>query len=248
MRPLSLLLTYGTTTLVLGFALFSSTNAAVIQERELAWRDSNGRGGPRPDQTRAIPTAAPTKWVHPGVFVERQQLDYVARKVAQRAQPWTEAFDSMLAYNISSPTRTAKPRAVVECGPTSTPNLGCYDEREDSMGAYTNALAWWITKKQKYADKAIYYMDAWSSVLQGHNNSNAPLQAAWSAANWVRAGEIIRYSHAGWKESSVKAFEKMLTNVYLPIIIGGNVKENGNWELGMSAPLMVLFLLFNAIS
>jgi hypothetical protein len=180
----------------------------------------------------AMPTAAPTAWQHPGVFVSKPQLDYVANKVKDSQQPWFEAFSSMLAYNLSSPTRTASPYATVECGPTSTPNIGCYVERDDSMAAYVNALAWWITKSKAYADKAIYYMNAWSGMLQAHTNSNAPLQAGWSAANWVRAGEIIRYSNADWADADITAFENMLRNVYIPIIINGST-QNGNWELVM---------------
>jgi hypothetical protein len=179
-----------------------------------------------------MPTAAPTAWQHPGVFVSKPQLDYVAKRVKGNEQPWTEAFSSMLAYNLSSPTRTASPYATVECGPTSTPNFGCYVERDDSMAAYVNALAWWITKSKAYADKAIYYMNAWSGMLQAHTNSNAPLQAAWSAANWARAGEIIRHSDAGWADADITAFENMLRNVYIPIIITGST-QNGNWELVM---------------
>lgn len=180
----------------------------------------------------AMPTAPPTVWQHPGAFVSKQQLDYVAKQVNGNQQPWSQAFGSMLASNLSSPTRTAHPYATVECGPTSTPNIGCYDERDDSMAAYANALAWWITKKKAYADKAIYYMNAWSGMLQAHTNSNAPLQAGWSAANWVRAGEIIRYSNALWADADITSFERMLRNVYIPIIINGST-QNGNWELVM---------------
>jgi hypothetical protein len=180
----------------------------------------------------AMPTAAPTTWQHPGVFVSKPQLDYVTNKVKDNQQPWSEAFSSMLAYNLSPPTRTASPYATVECGPTSTPNIGCYFERDDSIAAYANALAWWITKSHAYANKAIYYMNAWSGMLQAHTNSNAPLQAAWSAANWVRAGEIIRHSDADWAEADITTFENMLRSVYIPIIINGPT-QNGNWELVM---------------
>jgi hypothetical protein len=207
--------------------LCSDVDASVLLER-----GTRTHPGKLPTGT-SLPTEAPAKWVHPGVMVERKQLDYISRKVAAGAQPWSGAFDSMLKYNYSSPTRTAKPYATVECGPTSTPNIGCYQEREDSMAAYMNALAWWITKSRNYADKAISYMDAWSSTVKAHTNSNAPLQAAWSAANWVRAGEITRYGHAGWSEKSIKTFEAMLRQVYLPLIIEGKTSENGNWELGM---------------
>ncbi|SCO84402.1 uncharacterized protein FRV6_08529 [Fusarium oxysporum] len=164
-----------------------------------------------------IPTNAPKTWVHPGVFVSGPQLDHIAKRIEARENPWTEALDSMLNMSYISPTRTAEPYETVECGPTSTPNIGCYQEREDSMAAYMNALAWWITKDKHYAEKSIHYMDAWSSTIQGHNNSNAPLQAAWSSANW----------------KSIKTFSDMLRHAYIPIIEDGAPQKNGNWELVM---------------
>ncbi|KAF5532961.1 hypothetical protein FNAPI_12791 [Fusarium napiforme] len=181
---------------------------------------------------RPIPTNAPQTWVHPGVFVSGPQLDYIAKRIKARENPWTEALDSMLNMSYISPTRTAEPYETVECGPTSTPNIGCYPEREDSMAAYMNALAWWITKEKHYAEKSVYYMDAWSSTIQGHNNSNALLQAAWSAANWVRAGEIMRSSYKHWSKRSIKRFSDMLRHAYIPLIEDGAPQKNGNWELG----------------
>ncbi|KFY39370.1 hypothetical protein V495_05981 [Pseudogymnoascus sp. VKM F-4514 (FW-929)] len=205
-----------------------SANAAAYPEAGDRHRPEKTHHQPLP-----IPTQAPKRWVHPGVYVHQSQLDYVSHKVAKGAQPWSDAFDSMLKYNYSSPTRTAQPYKVVQCGPTSTPNIGCYQEREDSMAAYINALAYSVTKEKAYAKKAIHYMDSWSTTIEGHNNSNAPLQAAWSAANWVRAGEIMRYARGGWTEKGIKAFENMLRRAYLPIIVEGDVKNNGNWDLVM---------------
>jgi len=93
------------------------------------------------------------------------------------------------------------------------------------------SLAWYISDSTKYAQKAISYMNAWAQTIQGHNNSNAPLQTGWSGASWARAAEIIRYSNAGWAASDIATFENMLRNVYLPeVIVGSN--SNGNWELG----------------
>ena len=59
-------------------------------------------------------------------------MDFVAQQVLAGAQPWSDAYTSMINYNLSSPTRTASPFSTVECGPTSTPNVGCYQERDDS--------------------------------------------------------------------------------------------------------------------
>jgi len=102
------------------------------------------------------------------------------------------------------------------------------------MAAYINALAYWTTKKKNYAKKAIYYMDAWSSTIQGHSNTNSPLQAARSAANWVRAGELMRHAPgASWSRKGIRQFEDMLTKIYLPIVLPRDTANNGNWDLGM---------------
>ncbi|WP_369172936.1 alginate lyase family protein [Streptomyces sp. R28] len=176
--------------------------------------------------------AAPSTFVHPGVAVSRGQLDFTRSKVNAGAQPWKGAFDRMTASKYADLNRTPKPRAVVECGSYSNPDYGCSDEREDAMAAYTQALAWYITRDERYAKKAIELMDAWSAVIRDHTNSNAPLQTGWAGSSWPRAAEIIKYTYSGnWANSG--RFATMLRNVYLPEIINGS-NSNGNWELSMT--------------
>ncbi|MER6379603.1 alginate lyase family protein [Streptomyces sp. NPDC001250] len=175
--------------------------------------------------------AAPTVFVHPGVTVSRAQLDFARAEVLAGAQPWEGAYDQMTASPYASLSRTPKPRAVVECGPYSDPNYGCTDEREDAIAAYTDALAWYITRDDRYAKKAIELMDAWSATLTNHTNSNAPLQTAWAGASWAKAAELIKYTYTGtW--SSAGRFATLLRNVYLAKVVNGS-NSNGNWELTM---------------
>ncbi|MFF7566279.1 alginate lyase family protein [Streptomyces pseudovenezuelae] len=180
----------------------------------------------------AVPAdAAPATFVHPGVTVSQGQLDFTRSKVNAGAQPWKGAFDQMLASKYADLNRTPKPRAVVECGSYSNPNYGCTDEREDAIAAYTDALAWYVTRDERYARKAIQLMDAWSAVITDHTNSNAPLQTGWAGSSWPRAAEIIKYTYTGgWANSG--RFATMLRTVYLPEIINGS-NSNGNWELSM---------------
>ncbi|WP_066363135.1 alginate lyase family protein [Herbidospora mongoliensis] len=180
----------------------------------------------------AVPAqAAPAVFAHPGVMVSRAQLDFVKGRVQANAQPWKAAFDQMTASPFASLTRNPTPRAVVECGSYSNPNIGCTDERQDALAAYTLALRWYITGDARYATKAISIMDAWSAVLRDHTNSNAPLQSAWAASTWPRAAEIIRYTYnGGWP--NMQRFATMLRNVYLPEVVNGS-SSNGNWELSM---------------
>ncbi|MFK0251228.1 alginate lyase family protein [Amycolatopsis azurea] len=175
--------------------------------------------------------AAPATFTHPGVLVSRPQLDFVRTKVQAGAQPWKQAYDAMMSSPYASLSRSPKPRAVVECGPYSNPNIGCTDERQDAIAAYSLSLAWYITRDAKYATKAIEIMDAWSAVLKDHTNSNAPLQSAWSASSWPRAAEIIKHTYTSWPNSG--RFGTMLRNVYLPKVINGS-HSNGNWELSMT--------------
>ncbi len=183
--------------------------------------------------SKAEPMAvqAPTTFTHPGVGVSRAQLDFVRAKVQAGAQPWTNAFNQAKASKYASLSRTPTPRAVVECGSYSNPNYGCTDEREDAIAAYTDALLWYITRDDRYAQKAIQLMDAWSATIRDHTNSNAPLQTAWAASSWPKAAEIIKHAYGDWPNAG--RFATMLRTVYLPEIINGS-NSNGNWELSMT--------------
>ncbi|MFI6659760.1 alginate lyase family protein [Streptomyces sp. NPDC050523] len=175
--------------------------------------------------------AAPGAFVHPGVTVSRAQLDFARAKVDAGAQPWKGAYDQMMASKYADLNRTPKPRATVECGSYSNPDYGCTDERQDAIAAYTDALAWYITRDDRYAKKSIELMDAWSAVIKDHTNSNAPLQTGWAGSSWPKAAEIIKYTYTGtWANSG--RFATMLRDVYLPEIINGS-NSNGNWELTM---------------
>ncbi|WP_020659877.1 alginate lyase family protein [Amycolatopsis benzoatilytica] len=172
--------------------------------------------------------AAP--FVHPGVLVSKNQLDFVRDKVKTGAQPWKAASEQMLASPYASLSRQPKPRADVDCGSRSNPNNGCTDERQDAIAAYTDALAWYVTQDSRYAEKSVAIMDAWSATITEHTNSNAPLQTGWAGASWARAGELIKATYQKWPNEA--KFAAMLRNVYLPTVAKGS-NSNGNWELVM---------------
>lgn len=173
---------------------------------------------------------------HPGVLVNRAQLEVMKSRVASNTQPTRAAYDAMVASSFASLSYTPHPRAIVECGPSSNPNFGCSDERNDAIAAYTHALRWYITGDSRYAEKAITIMDAWSAVITDHTNSNAPLQTGWAGASWSRAAELIKHTYSSWPNAA--RFGTMLRNVYLPEIINGRPNTNGNWELVMIETIM----------
>jgi Alginate lyase len=195
--------------------------------------------------TNATPVALPAGTVkssagfyHPGVLVNRAQLDFIKGKVAAGVEPWKSAFEAAKASEWGALNYTPHPWTNCDCGPYSRPDIGCKDEQRDSEAAYTQALLWYISGDKTYAENAIKIMNAWSSTLiGGHKNANGPVQAAWCAEQWPRAAEIIRYSYPGWSAADITRFQTMLTTQYVPSIIGGSC-ENGNKELSMSEALI----------
>lgn len=165
-------------------------------------------------------------------MISQSQLDFFRQKVHNLEQPWTDAYDALLKdENIANP-KEPSPHTIVECGPYSNPDVGCTVERTDSIAAYGNALVWAISGQKEYAQQAINIMDAYSSTIRDHNNSNAPLQSGWVGSVWARAGELIRYTNAGWAEDSIERFGSMLKDVYMPLTVNGTDHNVANWELG----------------
>jgi hypothetical protein len=169
---------------------------------------------------------------HPGVLVNRAQLDFIRQQIRAGAEPWNSALGRATRSSSGSLSFSPQPRAIVECGSYSNPNNGCSDERASAVAAYTHALLWYFTEDVRHAEKAVQIMNAWSAVLEDHTNSNAPLQAAWAGTMFSRASEIIRHTSDTWAAADIERFAVMLKDVFLPkVIVGSNF--NGNWELTM---------------
>lgn len=77
-------------------------------------------------------------------------------------------------------------------GSYDNPDFGCGDERSDAAAAYIHALLYTATGNESHAKKSMEIMDAWSSVMKMHNNTNAPLQSGWVGSVFPRAAEIIK--------------------------------------------------------
>ena len=191
------------------------------------------------DQNAAAPTVvSQSGFHHPGVLVNRAQLDFIKGKIAAGAEPWKSAFEATKASDLGALACTPLPRNEVCCGSRSNPDLGCKDEQHDSETAYTQALLWYLSGNKTYAENAIKIMNAWSATLTGgHTLANGPIQAAWCAEVWPRAAEIIRYTDAGWSGADIARFQDMLTKQYVPSLVGGSC-ENGNKDLSMSEALI----------
>jgi len=198
-------------------------------------------------QAQTFPGGAPTA-VHPGVLLSQAQLDYMKIMVQAHADPFYGAF--LKAQNSTWGSLTYVPlgppaSGIIQCGSTSMPDLGCSASDSDGTAAYVQALLWYITGNQTYANNAINILNTYATNFKGYAGytpgdtcpsgtdcSNGPLQAAWDSQKWPRAAEIIRHSNAGWPTAQAAAFGTMLNTYMRPLLINGST-SNGNWEISM---------------
>ncbi|MDB6165890.1 MAG: hypothetical protein JWQ83_1030, partial [Lacunisphaera sp.] len=80
---------------------------------------------------------SPAGFRHPGVLLNRAQLDLIKQRVANGIEPQKTAFAALLASPLAALDYTPSPRATVECGSYSKPDFGCKDERRDATTAYS---------------------------------------------------------------------------------------------------------------
>jgi len=179
-------------------------------------------------------TPVANAWVHPGIVVSQQQLQatraaYQAGNsviVAQVNKAKVSAYGS-LSYSVQGPWRGG----INQCGSNSSPNNGCSDADNDSNAAYVQALLWYMTGNQTYANNAMAIMNAYARNFKGYAGtnglpcpsgtdcSNGPLQSGWDAEKWPRAAEIIRYgttssgAGSGWSAADSTAFASMLAKI-----------------------------------
>jgi hypothetical protein len=182
--------------------------------------------------------AQPAGFNHPGVLLNRAQLEEIKRRVAEGIEPQKSAFAKLKASPWAALDYEPRPVPTVMSGPRSNPEVGAKAEQADSAAAYTQALLWCITGEEIHAQNAVKILNAWASTLTGgHRHANGPVQAAWTGSVFSRAAEIIRYTYPKWSEAEIAACQNMFRTQFLPFIIHGNC-ENGNKELAMAEALV----------
>jgi hypothetical protein len=201
-------------------------------------------------------------WVHPGIVVSPQQLQATRTAYQNNNSIVVSQVNKAMASNYGSTTYTRKGpySGTAQCGANSNPDHGCSDADNDSNAAYVQALLWYITGTQTYANNAAAIMNAYATGFHGYAGtdgitcpsgtdcSNGPLQSGWDSEKWPRAAEILYYgttstgAGSGWSTTNFNAFKSMMVNVYQPVIQNGS-GTNGNWDMSMIEGTMEIAVL-----
>ena len=193
----------------------------------------------------AEPTQAPIvphPLVHPGLLNSKAELDFVKAKIASGEEPWSSLFHAMKNSRFGDVAWSPSPVGVVNARSKDADR-----EIDDATAAYTQALLWYFTNDETYAKKSAEILNAWSAKLTGHTSPDLQEQlvAAWGGSLFPLAGEILRASYPKWTHAEITRFSAMLDQAFLPLLVSGNPKYNGNWELAMINALMCIGVFNN---
>lgn len=210
------------------------------------------------------PVVSSAGFTHPGVFNSLENLTSTKKHVVDGDEPWAGSFERLVTSpyakraapdfarfgSASASDPTAKKCAsddrggcVSVCGSFNTkPDVGCADQQADGRAVYAQSLAYFYTGDERYAQRAVAILNAYSARFKGSEGSNGPLMTAWTAGQMVRGAELIRYTY---KPSSkrhqldVKAFGTMLRKAFVPTLTSFDYgRYNGNWKLSAAEGLI----------
>lgn len=187
----------------------------------------------------------PEGFIHPGVTHTQVELDFVKAKIATGEQPWKEAWEDLLASPYAD--LSWEPRAVahVERGPYNRPDIGGTFFMRDSNAAYTHALLWALTRKEAHAEKAAEILNDWSSTLETVTNHDARLLIGMGGIQYCNAAELLKHTWNGWPEADQQAFDRMLRDVFYPVIKDFYPSANGNWDASMIQTMMAMGIVLD---
>ncbi|MBO9150774.1 alginate lyase family protein [Chitinophaga sp. GCM10012297] len=154
---------------------------------------------------------------HPGGMHPKAQIDYVKEQVRLKKEPFLSAEKQLLSKADEALSATHHALADFDIpGYYIKPKEHRENSQSiqtDGFAAYSCALAWQLTGKKKYAEKALYFLNAWAATNTTYSNYDGALVLSYSGTSMVMAAELAR-DFKGWKKADRERFAGWVKNVY----------------------------------
>lgn len=178
--------------------------------------------------------------VHPGMSHSKTDFKQLKKHVKSEDEPWKSAWRQLLDSKYASLNYQGKSRSHIARGPYNKPDIGGNDFMDDGCAAYTMMLRWIVEKDDAYAEKAIDIINAWSYKLDSVTMGDNKLLIGMGGTQYLNAAEILKHVYKKWKKDDVAAFEKMLLEVWYPVIEDFQPTYNGNWDAAIGRTMMCI--------
>ena len=151
------------------------------------------------------------KFVHPGLLHTEADFIRMRDKVKAGAQPWMDGWNALLGTGRSHLNNSPRPLQTVIRGGTDSNFAQMYI---DIARTYQLAVRWKVSEDKAYANKAVEFLNAWSSTLTTiTGNSYRFLAAVIYGLQFANAAEIMR-TYDGWAPADLKRFQEMMLKVF----------------------------------
>lgn len=154
---------------------------------------------------------------HPGGMHPKRQIEFVRKQIKLKNEPYFSAYHQLLVKADSS--LTVNYHALADFNVPGFYQKPLEHKKNsltiqiDGFSAYSCALAWQLTGEKKYAEKALYFLNAWSSINTKYSDNDGPLVMAYSGTSMLIAAELM-LPYKKWKSSDKVRFSGWVKNVY----------------------------------
>jgi len=177
-------------------------------------------------------------FVHPGALSTQADFDRIKAKVATGDWPWYDSYVNLCNDGLTSLNWGWAPVNQIIRGSGAGNNFA--RSQKDAIAIYCLALRWRISGDNRYADKAIQGMDAWSSTMTlGCTGDNWGLASGLCGYEFAVAGETLR-GYSGWSQTSIdnyKTFLGIFANQNLSYLSALSTHPRSNWPIDNMASL-----------
>ncbi|HBL74762.1 MAG: hypothetical protein A2W90_15100 [Bacteroidetes bacterium GWF2_42_66] len=180
----------------------------------------------------------------------KAQIEFARQQIKQKKEPYVKAFQQLI---ILADSALLKEHHALD--DFSVPGYYKIPEKHiqnskslasDSFNAYACALAWQLSKEDKYARRALYFIHAWSTVNKQYSDSDGPLVMSYTGTAMIMAAELL-YHYKGWKDSDKQIFSRWMNNVYRKATNEIRYKKN-NWaDWGRFGSSLVAYYLNDTV-
>ncbi len=197
-----------------------------------------------------IPASQSGVFRHPGLLVTEDDFTRIRAHIKAGQEPWTGWWNKLSADRFASLDTRPFPLPAVYRADGSKNNLYV-----DIWRAWTLTLRWKLSDPpdNRYADKAVEFLDAWASTLKevgtvppgstAHDDHTFILMAGMQGHQLAQIGEILR-TYPGWAPESLKRFQDMLLKVFGSIsswfLSDGRIGSHANWDMASIVGAMAI--------
>ncbi|WP_280151878.1 LamG-like jellyroll fold domain-containing protein [Piscinibacter sp. XHJ-5] len=201
-------------------------------------------------QERSAPASVSGVFRHPGLLVTEDDFTRIRAHIKAGEEPWTGWWNKLRAERFATLDTRPYPLPAVYRADGSKNALYV-----DIWRAWTLTLRWKLSDPQdnRYADKAVEFLDAWANTLKeigtvppgstAHDDHTFILMAGMQGHQLAQIGEILR-TYPGWAPESMKRFQEMLLKVFGSIsssfLSEGRIGSHANWDMASLVGAMAI--------